>query len=222
MALKHPYIPVAVRNADVVESDLHKKMKASVETQLARGEYYRTEWFMGNMGEDPLRVDAYYTRNKRYYLVECETRPNIKRLHEKARRRKRIPYRTVYILIVPINEYWKRDWRQLRGDFDQVYGYEEDSDTLREVTDLRVFGKAQDIFLDRWMPIRRTHVKKLYWWLIIWKNLAKTEAQILIQCSMCKLDLDPPWEYCIKTDCPDSHYPYMDDRVNFHFKSSNL
>ena len=78
--------------------------------------------------------------------MECETRPNIKRLKAKASLRKKLSYRNNYILITTKDEYNKHDWRQLRGHFDQIYAYDPKKDCITEMTDLRTLGCIQDFF----------------------------------------------------------------------------
>ena len=122
-------------------------------------------------GRSP-RVDMEYKHHMRYFLVECETRPNMRRLKAKGLDRKKIKQWNNYILIVPTSEYLKHDWNELRGYFDQIYSYDVTSDTMTLATDLRILGSLRDVFLDHWMPIRRTKVKHAYQWFTRNKNKA--------------------------------------------------
>jgi len=96
-------------------------MKDAVIRHLVKDGWYRTEsrvWYTG------LRVDVAYTRNGRRFLVECETQPNVRRLMEKGRRRKRVPYRNVYILVVTLEWFSRLKLRRLKGYFDRVLVYD--------------------------------------------------------------------------------------------------
>jgi hypothetical protein len=197
-------------------------MKASIMKHRAKGDYYKTESTMIRSSEATLRVDVYYRSHMRYYLFECETKPNIKRLKAKGNKRKQISNNNMYILIVPAEQYLRKDWKQLRGYFDQVICYDEETDNYSAMMDLRILGKLQDIFLDHWMPVRCTLVKDTYWWLRIRKNLVKTAIRMVVQCSMCKMGIESPWMFCIRNNCPLQSSLYPRERVNFHYKSSNL
>jgi hypothetical protein len=169
-----------------------------------------------------LRVDVEYTQNMRDYMVECETRPNMRRLKAKGVNRKKIESRNMYILIVPIGEYCKKDWSQLKGYFDKVYGYDEDIDSMAAVMDLRKLGFLQDIFLDHWMPIRRTVIKDAYRWLRLNKNLVLNGLRRVVQCTLCELGVSSPWEFCPRYDCPRSYYPALEDQEVYRFRRGDF
>ena len=169
-----------------------------------KNEYLRFESSTGGTRANNLRVDVRYSQNSRTYLVECETRPNIKRLKAKASLRKKLHYRNNYILIVTDSEYRKHDWRQLRGHFDKIYSYDPEKDLITEMTDLRTLGLFQDFFLDLWMPIWITRLRYHWWVLYRNKNNLRRSIRELIQCSLCRRGLDSPWRYCPIYNCPNS------------------
>jgi hypothetical protein len=115
-------------------------MKDAVKRDLVGDCWYETEYTIKRYGAAGLRVDVSFTKNKREYLVECETQPNIKRLVNKGRRRNKISYRTTYFLVVPSEFYKRTDWGQLRGYFDIIFAYDVDRDILTEGQDLRFLG----------------------------------------------------------------------------------
>ncbi len=78
-----------------MESPLHHAMKDAVIRDIAGDCMYSTEYMIGYPEYGGLRVDVNITKNKRKYLIECETKPNIKRLIDKGKRRNKIPYRTM-------------------------------------------------------------------------------------------------------------------------------
>ena len=171
-------------------------MKQAVATHLSEGNHC---WFEDTMGPwggaGSLRVDVHYYRKGRSYYVECETRPNIKRLRKKGEKRKKCPWRTDYNLIVPSTEFTKKDWRQLRGYFDNVYGYDVTQDKIYQKMDLRRLGVLQDLVLDIWMPVRRSSkFKDIEWWFIRRKNGFAI-------CINCLRGEDPPRRDCWDAPC---------------------
>jgi hypothetical protein len=140
----------------MVESSLHLSLKEAVKLHHAGGNHCWTEAVQGYGGEGSLRVDVKFVKNHRYYLYECEIRPNIKRLKEKGRKRSKLHRKTVYSLVVPESEYSKRDWRQLAGFFDIVYAFNVGEDRFTGSQDLRTFGGLQDLVLDFVMPVVRS------------------------------------------------------------------
>ena len=208
----------------MVESQLHLSLKEAVVKHLSEGNHC---WFEDTMGAwggaGSLRVDVFYVRKRRWVYVECETRPNIERLKKKGDKRNEHHKRTDYNLIVPSTEFVKRDWYELRGYFDKIYSYDVGLDEIVDHVDLRTLGGVQDFCLDFAMPIIRSReAKDLYWWLIRRKNGVCWRIRALIQCSSCKLGIDTPWKYCPRRGCPDSQPSEYQDRINWHFKSSNL
>jgi hypothetical protein len=95
--------PVLVDLLRVLESDLHLAMKDAVIRCLVGDDIYWTERYIWL---NTLRVDVEYVKNRQRFLVECETRPSIKRLIDKGKRRNRIPYRNLYLLVVPVERYY--------------------------------------------------------------------------------------------------------------------
>lgn len=128
-----------------LESDLHKEMKQAAMDRLSGDYYTRTEreTDRGYSDSGYLRVDVYIHKGKMSILVECETRPNIERLIEKALKRKKLTYRNNYLLIVPTSEYNRNEWGRLRGYYDQIYAYSDAR--LRLMCDYRRLGILQDI-----------------------------------------------------------------------------
>ena len=187
----------------MVESDLHLKLKKAVENHLAEGSRCR---FESNMmpwgGSGSLRVDVQYTRNRRHYYVECETRPNISRLKRKGEKRKKCYYRTVYNLIVPASEFHKNDWSLLRGYFDNVYSYDEQCDEIDDRVDLRTLGSLQDIILDHAMPFLRSpefrEFCRFFWKR---KNLALGFFRRRFWCLRCCMGKGRPMYYCGPGTC---------------------
>ena len=156
-------------------------------------------------GAGSLRVDVRYTRNLRYYYVECEIRPNIKRLRKKGVKRKTCRRRTDYNLIVTASEFVKRDWRQLHGYFDKVYSYDETADEIIDQVDLRTLGRIQDLILDYAMPFFRSQRYKEFS-RFFWKrkNLFIGYLRSWFACFRCCLGLDyVKWhcryDFCIRT-----------------------
>lgn len=180
----------------MVESDLHLKLKKAVETHLAEGSHCWFESTMGPWGgSGSLRVDVQYTRNRRYYYFECETKPNISRLIHKGEKRKKCYYRTVYNLVIPTSEFNKNDWSLLRGYFDNVYGYDEQLDEIPDRVDLRTLGSLQDIILNRTMPFLRSpefrEFCRFFWKR---KNLCR-------HCYNCLRGRSCPWPQCWDEPC---------------------
>lgn len=198
-----------VRLMSVLESDLHHAMKDAVIRDLVGDCWYKTEYTINRYGAAGLRVDVSYTKNKRRYLVECETRPNIERLVDKGRRRNNIPYRTMYILVVPSEFYHMIDWGRLRGYFDIIFAYDVDRGMLTEGQDLRFLGSLRDVFLDLWVPFYKSkETQSVYWWFKIRKNLLVCKVRGYVHCTACKLGIPTPWIFCPRHDCPDSVYGY--------------
>ena len=182
---------------------LHLKLKKAVETHLSEGNNCRFESTMGPWGgSGSLRVDVTYSRNRRRYYVECETRPNIKRLRKKGEKRNKNYYRTMYNLIVPSSVFFKRDWRQLHGYFDNVYSYDESADLINDRVDLRTFGRLQDLILDRAMPFFRSPeyegFARFFW---IRKNRVKRYLENQITCLRCCMGKGRPIYYCRYNTC---------------------
>jgi hypothetical protein len=174
-------------------------MKQAVEDQLAGGCYTRTEVEVGRGYRDSgyLRVDVKYHKNSRYFLVECETKPNIKRLIEKALKRKTIQYRTTYLLVVPHEETPKHDWGLLRGSFDKIYSYS--NGELRQLYDLRRLGWLQDAALNLAMPVVRS------WRLMCWRNDIRMLMSVNWKptiCLRCLLMALPGGRTCNERYCP--------------------
>jgi hypothetical protein len=198
----------------MVESPLHKTLKKAVETHHASGCHCWEENYMGFRGKGCLRVDLCYTSRSRYYLVECETKPSIPRLQEKGRRRNNIHYRTVYVLVMPEKEYFKRNWSELHGYFDTVYAYDIDAGRFTVKRDLRTLGAVQDVALDALMPvIRSKRFQALLWWLRKNKNLFH-------HCLRCLQGNNSPWPDCWHKPCifyrliwgkPDDHWDWSPD-----------
>ena len=195
----------------MVESSLHKTLKEAVKTHHATGCRCQEENYMGSGGRGSLRVDVCYMLRHRYYLVECETKPNIPRLLEKGRRRNSIHYRTVYVLVVPFNEYVKKNWAELRGYFDLVYAYDLNEDRFTAKQDLRTLGALQDMVLNVLMPVFRSErFQTLLWWLRKKKNLCQ-------HCYNCLRGKSSPWPQCWYKPCifyrqllgkPDDHWKW--------------
>lgn len=190
------FIPVSV-----LESDLHLAMKQAIIRDLVLDSWYKTEYSYGRS----LRVDVMFYRKSRSYLVECETHPSFARLLEKGRRRNGLGRRTVYILVVPVEAYPGRDWGQLRGYFDQVYSYDPQRGALIRRLDLRTLGPPRDLALNALLPIYYSkRFKSITRWFRHRKNGLHWKLRELVQCTMCKLDLESPWVFCPIEDCPHS------------------
>jgi hypothetical protein len=184
-------------------------MKEAVIRELGKETRYWTEYMFGWRGSGALRVDVCYIRKKRKYLVECETRPSIKRLVEKGKRRKKISHRTVYILVVPIKLYGRLDWRRLKGYFDLIMAFDARVDAFTDTMDLRFLGSVRDAALDVLVPIYLCKsVQSLFRWFRFRKNGLKWAVREVIQCGACKLGIKTPWVFCPRFDCPDSVYGY--------------
>jgi hypothetical protein len=194
-------------SGELLESDLHLAMKEATIRDICKDSKYWTEYMFGWRGLGGLRVDVNFTRNRREHLVECETRPNMKRLIEKGKRRNKIRYRTVYMLVVPFKWYKKQDWTQLIGYFDIILAYDVGEDAFAERMDLRFLGSLRDTILDIIVPIYRSEAaQSIYWKIVVRKNRIQSAVRTLIQCTTCKLDIETPWIFCSKYDCPDSVY----------------
>jgi hypothetical protein len=178
-------------------------MKHAAERLLAGDSKTWIEETIGKPMESRLRVDVSYRKNKRFFLVECETKPNTKRLIDKGKRRNRLGYRTTYILIVPVSNYRKNDWSSLRGYFDIIYAYDEEHESFTQYRDLRFLGPLQDRLLNLFMPIYKSrHLEDLYWFIMIRKNRVKWALREIIQCNACRIGIDTIWEYCPTMRCP--------------------
>ena len=181
---------------------MHLAMKDAVIRCLVGDDRYWTE---STIWHNTLRVDIEYTKNRRRFLVECETRPGIKRLIDKGKRRNRIPYRNVYLLVVPVERYHDVDWGCLRGYFDMVLAYDAELAVFTDRRDLRLLGPFRDAFLDVLMPIYESEeLQALFTWLTIRKNCLIYGTRGFIQCSMCRLGLSSPWIFCPRNGCPHS------------------
>ena len=134
----------------MVEGGLHRDLKNAVLEHLVKGNNYWLEQVVGYTGQ---RVDVAYISYKRHYLVECESKPGEMRLKAKGRTRNMLPYRNVYLLVMPLKEYHKRDWTTMRGSFDKVYSYDRDLGVLVEEIDLRRFGWVRDLVLNLFTPV---------------------------------------------------------------------
>lgn len=188
-----------------MESDLHLSMKKAVVRDIGKGSKYWTEYLIGYCGSGSLRVDVNFSKNRRKYLVECETRPKIKRLIQKGKRRNKIRYRTVYILVVTSEWYRKLDWTQLKGYFDIIMSYDVEEDTFTERWDLRFLGPQRDTVLDIIVPIYMSEaVQSIYLRLVMGKNQVKHTIRKLIQCSACRIGIETHWKFCPKFNCPNS------------------
>ena len=195
----------------MVESLLHKVLKEAVKTQHAAGYRCLEEDTIGFRGKGCLRVDLSYLSSSRHYLVECETKPKIPRLQEKGRRRIKIRYRNVYVLVMPSEEYVKRKWSELRGYFDLVYAYDVKTSSFTAKQDLRALGAFQDVVLDAMMPvIRSKRFRDLRWWLDKKKNMCT-------HCVDCIRGRGSPWPNCWHNPClfyklvwgkPDDHWEW--------------
>jgi hypothetical protein len=158
--------------------------------------------------DNRLRVDVYYIKNKRRFLVECETKPNLKRLTNKGKRRNSLTYRNTYILIVSSEHFDKHDWWRLKGYFDTVLAYNIELDVFSAKIDLRLFGLFQDRVFNLVTPIYRSRsARDLYRFCWRTKNRIIYSFRGFIQCRACKLGIETPWVFCPKFDCPDS-VPY--------------
>ena len=163
----------------------------------------------GGRGYSALIVDVNITKNKREYLVECETRPNIKRLVEKGKRRNSIRCRTVYILVVPMKWYQKLDWHLLKGYFDIVIAYNIEDDVFNGAIDLRFLGSLRDMFLNALVPVYKSdEAKSVIRWIKMKKNLLVYNIKGQIHCIACKHGIPTPWRFCPRDDCLDSQYGY--------------
>lgn len=193
----------------MVESRLHLKLKQATST-LSNGNHcsYECRYLYGD-----LRVDVRFKRKHRTYLVECETNPNIKRLKDKGRRRKRIKQRNVYILIAPKEKLDKLDLDKLRGCFDQVYGYESITGALNLYRDLRVNGKLRDKVLDKTYPYYVEQVAPLLYKASLRYIKIRNMVKGRLHCYCCKHDIPHPWRYCPRNDCPNSYAPYLENIV---------
>ena len=166
---------------------LHHQLKQAVETHLSEGNRCRFESIMGSWGGvGSLRVDVHYYRKGRSYYVECETRPNIKRLRKKGEKRKGYRRRTDYNLIVPSTEFTKKDWTLLRGFFDKVYSYDVALDEINDVVDLRTLGRVRDLVLDVAMPFFKSpgykEFSRFFWKR---KNRVNTFLYYQLHCLRC-------------------------------------
>ncbi len=191
-----------------MESDLHLSMKDAVIRHHAQNCISGTESTYGKPG-DTLRVDVRINRNDRRFLFECETRPNIKRLMDKGRRRNKIRYRNIYVLIVTSDWYPRLDWDQLRGYFDIIHAYNVDSDSFTHRRDLRKLGPLRDSVLDVLVPVyyaKRTQAT--IWYVKRRINRIRYSITAFHQCTYCRLGLPTPWRCCpMNASCKDSH-PY--------------
>lgn len=184
----------------ILESDLHLAMKDAVVNHLACGEHCWMEcrvWYCG------LRVDVSYYRNRRCFLVECETKSRVKRLLEKGRRRNKVPYRNVYMLVVSVEGFRRLEWRRLKGYFDLVLVYDAEGDRFTNVRDLRCLGWLKDAALDALVPlyygdefqcvlrlIHRTRVRFGIW------------LRDSLECPLCRLGVPTSgWDYCYRDEC---------------------
>jgi hypothetical protein len=75
-------------------------MKDAVIRDLPKESRYRTEYTLSLRGKGSIRVDVWYKKKKRNYLVECETRPNIGRLVKKGKRSKNINLRSMHMNVI--------------------------------------------------------------------------------------------------------------------------
>jgi hypothetical protein len=187
----------------MVESDLHLALKEAVKLHLAEGSRCWEESVMGSWGgAGCLRVDIYYRRRNRYFYVECETKPNIQRLMEKGRKRNKYYHRTVYNLVVPEKEFWKKNWRELSGYFDIVYAYSLEEERFTEKMDLRTLGSLQDLVLDRLMPFLRSpsfkEFRRFFWKR---KNLVIQYISDLKLCIRCCMNQGRHVYFCIGETC---------------------
>jgi hypothetical protein len=194
-----------------MESRLHLALKKAVETHLAGGNHCWYESHMGPWGgSGSLRVDVHYNRNKRSIYVECETRPSISRLIEKGKRRVKVPYRNVYILVVPDEYYGRLEWQRLRGYFDLVLGYDVEDGVFTGKRDLRFMGPLRDAALDFLIPIYKSErVQGTLNRVTRRKNILKMRLRGRLQCLLCRLDLPSPWIFCPGDGCSDS-VPYLE------------
>ena len=185
-----------------MESDLHLAMKGAVVRYLVDGERYWTEsrvWYSG------LRVDVSYMRKRRHFLVECETRPGVKRLVEKGRRRNTVPYRNVYILVVTAEWFRRLELRRLKGYFDRVLVYDDDCDRFTDSRDLRRLGWLRDSALDILVPIYYSkRFQNMLRTITMCKGRFKLWVRMSLQCPMCRLGIPTPWwRFCLRDKCPE-------------------
>ena len=186
----------------VLESDLHQAMKRAAVRDLVGGCWQKTEYTYKGRRSSRLRVDVVFVRKWRDHLVECETRPSVKRLMEKGGRRNGLGRRTVYILVVPAERYRRLDIGRLKGYFDQVIAYDAAADEFTCSRDLRFMGSLRDAALDVLVPLHRAiSTGPVYNGLRIRKNLLKWAVRGLIQCSACRLGIDTPWIFCPRDGC---------------------
>lgn len=174
-------------------------MKYAVEQQLTSQCYTRTETEVGRGYRDSgyLRVDVKYRKYNRDHLVECETKPNIKRLIGKAEKRHMLGYRNSYLLIIPSEEYPKYDWSRLKGYYDMIYTYSEG--TLRLRRDYRRLGFLQDTVMGLIMPVVESRwVRRLVTELTA---LASVSWDLKI-CPMCMLKKPLRGVTCRELYCP--------------------
>ena len=177
-----------------MESKLHVTLKKAVERHQAHGSYC---WYESTIGpcSGSLRADVHYHRKKRSIYVECETRPNMKRLHEEGLHRKQSPWADIYNLVIPETQFSRHDWSLLRGYFDKVYAYSVEEDRFTRSLDLRTLGGLRDAVLDATMPIIRSdQVKASYLWLVKKKNIYR-------HCVRCLRGATDPWYWCWNEPC---------------------
>ena len=177
-------------------------MKDAVIRHLVGDDRYWTE---NTIWLNTLRVDVEYVKNRRRFLVECETRPGIKRLIAKGKHRNRVPYRNVYILVVTAEWYRRLEWWRLKTYFDLILVYDVEREQFTDRRDLRFMGWLRDVALDMIVPIyngeRLQHSIHL---INRGKNRLKWRVRGFLHCSMCKLGIPSPWLFCPRNDCPDS------------------
>ncbi|MFH2110734.1 MAG: hypothetical protein ABIJ47_05670 [Candidatus Bathyarchaeota archaeon] len=197
-----------------MESQLHIALKKAVERHMAEGSQC---WFESLMvpwsGSGSQRADVQFMRRRRSIYVECETRPSIRRLREKGRRRNQSPWADVYVLVVPETQYSRHDWRQLRGLFDKVYAYSAEEDRFTESVDLRPLGALRDAVLDAAMPvIRSPKFRAFYRFFWIRKNRAVRRLRDRARCIRCCMGKGRPRYYCVGETCETYRF-FQHDKV---------
>jgi hypothetical protein len=197
-----------------VESRLHLSLKEAVKRHHAGINRCRTESLQGWGGKGSLRVDLEFKKNHRYYLYECETKPNIKRLMEKGRKRAQLRHRTMYSLVVPESEYHRRDWKLLQGYFDIVYAYNEVEGKFTKSQDLRTLGGLQDFVLNIIMPIVRSS------WFIDARHWINRNMNHLVGCVFCLLGKRCP--LCWSSDDQCIIYKLLWGSIDLHWDFSML